>query len=256
MILGWVRAVLLQLAHPLIAAGVADHSTFRGTTEAALTRLHHTVGAMLALTFGGEQQRQDVLDAIRAIHRRVHGTLPVACGPFPAGTPYSAEDPALLLWVHATLIDSILRIYEQLVTPMTGAERDQYCIDSAEVAIALGARAADVPRRWTQLQQYLQATYASGVITPGGQARMLAAALLSPVDGLAAAPVSGALTLLAAGLLPPEVRRAYGFRWSRGRQRSFDGLMVTLRFGRRVTPRAIRWWPEARSGATSRHRPQ
>src|SRR5205085_5670935 len=84
-ILGWVRAILLQLAHPLIAAGVAEHSTFRGSTSAALSRLHQTVGAMLAISFGDDPEREAALEVIRTIHRRVHGTLPSACGPFPAG---------------------------------------------------------------------------------------------------------------------------------------------------------------------------
>ena len=78
---------------------------------------------MLAITFGDEGERARALDAIGAIHRRVHGTLPAACGRFPAGTPYSAEDPALLLWVHATLIDSILVVYARLVAPQSEAER-------------------------------------------------------------------------------------------------------------------------------------
>jgi uncharacterized protein (DUF2236 family) len=252
-LLGWLRAVLLQLAHPLIAAGVAEHSSFRGGTGGtALSRLHHTVAAMLALTFGDDRQQEEVLDAIRAIHRRVHGSLPAACGPFPAGTPYSAEDPALVLWVHATLIDSIVRVYEQLVRSMTDAERDAFCADSASVAIALGARNVDVPRRWPQLQEYLHTTYTSGVITPGDQARMLAAALLSPIRGLAAAPVGAILSLLAAGLLPPTVRRGYGFEWSRDRERAFRTVTAMLRLARRVTPQLIRWWPEARMRVSAR----
>src|SRR5688500_9884495 len=87
---GWSRAILLQLAHPLVAAGVAEHSTFRGGPLTAAVRLHHTVRAMLALTFGDEATREAALEGIRAIHRRVHGRLPVAAGRFPEGTPYSA----------------------------------------------------------------------------------------------------------------------------------------------------------------------
>src|SRR5205085_11313408 len=177
-ILGWVRAILLQLAHPLIAAGVAEHSTFRDSTPAALGRLHQTIGAMLALTFGDEPARETALEAIRSIHRRVHGALRTACGPFPAGTPYSAEDPALLLWVYATLIDSIVRVYDRLVMPLTDADRDAYCADAVDVAVALGADSGRVPRSWRALQTYLDAHYASGAIEPCTQARELAAALL------------------------------------------------------------------------------
>src|SRR5205814_3480852 len=85
---GWSRAILLQLAHPLIAAGVANHSSFRQGPFTAAARLHHTVRAMLALTFGTEAKRDAALAGIMAIHRRVHGTLEESVGPFPAGTPY------------------------------------------------------------------------------------------------------------------------------------------------------------------------
>ena len=147
-LLGWGRAILLQLAHPLVAAGVFDHSGFRGTPYAAASRLYHTVHAMLSLTFGDEVARQKTLDAIRAIHRRVNGVLPESTGCYPSGTRYSAEDPDLVLWVHATLIESVLLVYERLVAPLTTAERDEYCAEAFPVAVALAAREDEVPRTW------------------------------------------------------------------------------------------------------------
>jgi uncharacterized protein (DUF2236 family) len=102
---------------------VSEHSTFRDGPLAAAARLHHTVRSMLALTFGDDAAREAALEGIRAIHRRVHGQLTIGTGRFPAGTPYSAEDPDLLLWVHATLLDSIPRIYELIVAPLTARAR-------------------------------------------------------------------------------------------------------------------------------------
>jgi uncharacterized protein (DUF2236 family) len=92
-LLGWSRAILMQLAHPLVAAGVHDHSTFRHGPLTAATRLHETVKAMLALTFGDAQRSGAALDGIRAIHHRVHGALSHSIGPYLAGSRYSAEDP-------------------------------------------------------------------------------------------------------------------------------------------------------------------
>ena len=103
-ILGWTRAILLQVGHPLIAAGVFEHSGFRTSPLAAMQRLHHTTQAMLAITFGDEHQHRAAIEGIRRIHTRVNGRLREAVGPFPAGSAFSAEDPALLLWVHASLI--------------------------------------------------------------------------------------------------------------------------------------------------------
>ena len=96
-LLGWSRAILMQIAHPLIAAGVTQHSTFRGGVLDAAKRLHHTIAAMLSLTFGDDERRAAAVARIRGIHRSVNGALETAAGPFAAGSRYSAEDPALLL---------------------------------------------------------------------------------------------------------------------------------------------------------------
>jgi uncharacterized protein (DUF2236 family) len=244
---GWLRALLLQLAQPLIAAGVAEHSSFRGRSGAGLSRLRQTVAAMLAITFGTDGEREQALEGIRTIHRRVNGHLAAGDGPFVGGTRYSAEDPALLLWVHATLVESVLLTYEQVVAPLTDGERDRYCADSADVAIALGARADAVPRTWFALRAYLEDRYASGEIVVGTAARGLAAQVLAPMPGwIGRHAVTPIASLLAAGQLPPAIRSQYGFVWSEGRARRFRGVLWLLRLLRRVTPRRLAWWRRAR----------
>lgn len=244
LLIAWLRAILLQFAHPLIAAGVAAHSTFRGSPMAAFARLRQTVNAMLALTFGTEVEREAALDGIRLIHRRVHGVLPDPHGSFAAGTRYSAEDPALLTWVHATLIESMVLLYEQLVAPLTPGERDRYCEDAAEFAVALGASPNDVPRSWDAVRMYLERRYASGEIVVGPHGLMLAASLLSPFrPRLLVTPVA---TMLAAGLLPAHVRVQYDFPWSRPRERCFNRTMVLFRLMRRVLPASVTQWRAAR----------
>jgi uncharacterized protein (DUF2236 family) len=248
LVIAWLRAILLQLAHPLIAAGVAEHSTFRGGTRAALFRLHQTIGAMLAISFGTVGERQSAIDGILAIHRRVHGTVPSAGGPFAAGTSYSAEDPGLLLWVHATLVESILLGFEQVVAPLTPAERDRYCAESADVAVALGADADAVPRSWNAMRALVARGYASGDIVVGDQARALAASLVTPFGGwIGRHLVTPILSVLAAGQLPTAVRLQYAFAWSPRRERIFLGLIALFRATRRILPRQVAWWRAARS---------
>jgi uncharacterized protein (DUF2236 family) len=246
LLLAWTRAILLQFAHPLIAAGVADHSSFRGSTIAAFARLRHTVDAMISLTFGSDAERDAVVETIRSIHRGVHGTLVHQCGPFAAGTRYSAEDPALLTWVHATLIESIVVVYEELIAPLSPADRDGFCADAAELAVALGASPHVVPQSWNQLRTYINNRYESGEIIVGQQALSLSAALLSPRGplGRIGAP---ALSLLAAGLLPDDVRLQYGFVWNRRRARWFRRTLSSLRRLRRVLPSFVALWARARS---------
>jgi uncharacterized protein (DUF2236 family) len=245
-VLGWSRAILLQLAHPLVAAGVADHSAFRSGGISAVVRLHHTIRAMLALTFGDERARTTALEAIRAIHRRVHGRLPAAAGAFPAGTPYSAEDPRLVLWVHATLLESIPMIYERVNRRLTVGERDAYCEEAAGIAVELGARDDDVPRSWDALTDYLRRMYTSGEITVSAQAREVASAVLAPPLGRVAAPMAWMNRIVTLGLLPQEIRRQYGLDWTNGDRAACERVLRTLARGRRFLPRRAALWPEAR----------
>jgi uncharacterized protein (DUF2236 family) len=248
-LLGWSRAILMQLAHPLVAAGVAEHSTFRGGRLAAAVRLHHTVRAMLALTFGDDRARTAALDEIRSIHRRVHGLLPVAAGPFSAGTPYSAEDPALVLWVHATLLDSIPLVYDRVIAPLTGDEHNAYCAEAAAIAVDLGAHSDEVPRTRAALMHYLDRVYASGAIVVSPQARALAGSVLSPFSpllGAAIAPAAAVNRLVTIGLLPPAVRGQYGFGWNDARERWLQRTLGGARLIRTALPRRAALWREAR----------
>lgn len=245
-LLGWSRAILLQFAHPLIAAGIAEHSGFRDRPLAAVSRLRQTVRAMLDLTFGSDAERERTLERIRSIHRRVNGTLPIDAGPFPAGTPYSAEDPDLVLWVHATLVESVPMFYEMLIARLTPGERDAYCVEAAPVAVALNARADEVPRSRAALQAYLDGMYASGRIAVSAQARELAETVLSPPFGPLGAPGTAMNRLLTVGSLPAEVRAQYGFEWTRFHARAFELVVRMLRTSRRPLPDRLAKWSAAR----------
>lgn len=241
-LLGWGRAILLQLAHPLVAAGVFDHSGFRGTPYAAASRLFHTVHAMLALTFGDEPARERTLEAIRTIHRRVNGELPETIGHYMAGTRYSAEDPSLVLWVHATLLESVPMAYEAVIAPLTPQDLDVYCEEAAPIAIALGARPEDVPRTRAALDAYIDRMHASGVLTVGADARLLAKEVVSSRLAALAWPLGWMNRQITIGWLPPSIREQYGFTWDdAGARRSRRALRV-LRGVRRVLPRRLAQW--------------
>jgi len=266
---GWSRAILLQLAHPLVAQGVADHSSFSrahanadrlsrrsreakaGTLLSAAARLHHTVQAMRHLTFGDAPQARAALEGILAIHRRVNGTLVDAVGPYPAGTPYSAEDPALVLWVHATLLDSLPLVFDALVRPITDDERDAWCRESAPVARALGA-GDDVPETWAEAQAYMSGMLTSGRIVVSHAARDLAADVLAPRYSAVVAPWRAMNRVVTVGLLPPGVRTQYGFHWSASDEVKLARTLRGLRAMRRMTPDTIALWPDARRARRAR----
>lgn len=247
-LLGWGRAALLQFAHPLVAAGVADHSGFDQCPASYLRRTHRTIRAMLALSFGVEERARAAAARINGIHDRVHGTLAAPAGIFPAGHPYSARDPELLRWVHATLLDSILLAREWFVGPLSTAEKDRYCAEATFVGPLLGIPEELLPASVAELHSYIDQMLESGVIVVTDTARALAASLLSPPAplGIVGRPLVGLVRLTAVGLLPATVRSAYGFEWDAKSERSLRHMADFLRGARTLVPRGWLEWPEAR----------
>jgi uncharacterized protein (DUF2236 family) len=247
-ILAWPRAILLQMAHPLVAAGVAEHSGFRATALAPFGRLRATVGAMRQLTFGSDDEAAAAVRRIMDVHDRVNGTLRQAAGEHASGARYSAHDPALLLWVHATLLDSHVRILETILRPFTADERDRYCREAAPYAVMLGATPADVPLTWPALQDFMTAQIDGGHVSVGADARALAPAILRPPVGRLVWPLPSIGELVTVGSLPPAIRDGYGFAWNATRQRRFERVVATVRRLRGITPDRFARWPEARRG--------
>src|SRR3954451_5187586 len=106
------RALLMQAAHPLAVPGLLAHST---PVDEPYERLARTAEVMSTIGFGSREDADRVTRHVRAMHGRVSGRIPVAVGRWPAGTPYRADDPELLLWVLFTLVDSALVVYQKYV---------------------------------------------------------------------------------------------------------------------------------------------
>jgi uncharacterized protein (DUF2236 family) len=172
---GWGRAILLQLAHPAVAAAVHDHSSFRGSLLSSVRRMRATIRAMLSITFGDTEAMITDAAAINVIHDRVHGHARAG-----AGQAYSAHDPELQRWVHATLIESIPLTYELLVGPLTLRERDRYCSEAAIMEPLLGMPTGWLPRDAAQLDAYMREMLTNGSIVVTDTSRALARAVLYP----------------------------------------------------------------------------
>jgi uncharacterized protein (DUF2236 family) len=248
-LLGWGRAILLQLAHPLVAAAVADHSRFGGGLRGYVRRARRTVGAMLTITFGTEEEARVVVARITAIHDQVHGTLGEAAGIFPPETVYSARDPHLLRWVHATLLDTLPLAYELFVSPLTGEEKDRCCAEAADAGGLFGIPHELLPSRFDELERYVQQMLASGELAVTPRARTLARALLAPPLGPAAAPLFQLARLTTIGLLPPAIRDGYGFQWDARQEWLLRRTAALVRRARPYVPPLVREWPAARRAA-------
>jgi uncharacterized protein (DUF2236 family) len=202
------RAVLMQISHPLVAAGVADHSRFR---EHRLARLYRTSIAAAAITFGSRRLAVRAVNKINRIHTRVHGMLREDTGRFKAGTPYDANDPELKFWVLATITDSSLAVYERFVAPLTAEERESYYRDSLTVARLFEIPESGIPPAYADFQRYMARMLSDNSIRPGTDAREIVKALFSP-------SVTGGLlfagSVVGVGLLPAELRRDLGLHWN------------------------------------------
>lgn len=250
---GWGRALLLQVAHPLIASAVAEHSSFRGSLRAGTRRLASTIGAMLDLTFGTDDEAIDAAAGINVIHDRVVGHLALPAPPHAAGAAYAAHDPELLRWVHVTLLESIPLAYELLVAPLSPADRDRYCAESSVMEPLLGIPPGLLPRDAASLDAFMTDTWASRRVMPSAVSRELAQAILFPPGWRLVWPAFRPVHLITIGLLPPALRDAYGFRWSSRDERALRRWVRALRALRRATPSFLREWPKARR-ATQRRR--
>jgi uncharacterized protein (DUF2236 family) len=246
LLLGWSPAVLLQLAHPLVAAGVAEHSLFLADPRGRPGRLRRTIDTMLALTFGTPEQVAWAARGINAIHDRVNGRLGEGAGVVPAGTAYSAHDPALLRWVHATMLDVFPRTYELYVGPLTADEKDRYCAEASGMAPLLGIPDGYLPASTAELRAYMAEMLAGGEIVPSKTARILAREIVEPPLPRAARPLLRLAQLPTFGLLPPRIREAYGFAWDRRRERALRVSAATVRAILSRAPSSVRHWPAAR----------
>jgi uncharacterized protein (DUF2236 family) len=235
------RALLMQLAHPKVAAGVATHSRFK---EDPLGRLYRTMRRMWSIVFDEESQAREALCQVETVHKRVRGRVSQE-EPSHAGAPYDASDQELLFWVHATLIDSAMVAYDLFVAPLDPAERAEYYDDSKTLAVLFGIHEANIPSSVEDFDNYMNEALTDGGIVPGPTARSLAADVLYPTPWVLK-PASPLFRLITAGLLPERLRDGYGLEWNERKQKKLLWLAGVIRALVPVTPAFVRIVPNAR----------
>ena len=217
LLLGGGRALLMQLAHPKVAAGVADHSDFE---RDPFGRLRRTLEATYTIVFGTREEADLVGRQLWAIHDHV------------TGAQYHANDPELLMWVHATLVDTALRVHARFLRPLSDSEAARYYEDSVVVAEVLGVPRSLQPPDLAAFRQYTRDTVGSLEVTD--TARHLADAVLHPRLPFVAEPGLALARALTAGLLPRPLRQQFGLGWNRNRK---TALLLACAASRTVLPR-------------------
>jgi len=203
------RALLMQAAHPLAVSGLLAHST---TLDEPYDRLARTAEVMSTIGFGPREDADRLTAHVRAMHRRVRGRIREAAGPYPAGTPYAADDPELLLWVLFTLVDSALVVYRKYVGPLSREEEAAYWEDYKVVGRLFGLGARDLPATLGDLDDYRREMLAGGRlhVTPWARQRAREIVFEPPVPWIVR-PLLETANFITVALLPDRIREGYGF---------------------------------------------
>jgi uncharacterized protein (DUF2236 family) len=246
LLLAGMRALLLQIAHPKIAQGVADHSRYR---EDPLGRGIRTFTAVYSLVFGDRDAAVEAAMRVRAVHNRVHGRV---VDPLPSGMDpvYDANDPDLLLWVAATLLDSSVVAYELFVEPLSAEEKEQLYQQSKRFGQLFGIPEQRYPESWVDFRNWWDGMLRSDTLTVTDTARSIYRGLLTGTwFTRVLAPFNYAM---AAMLLPERLAASFDMRRSLPVCFTFRAIVATARVVVRLLPRRLRGVSAARR-AEHRH---
>ena len=238
--LGGMHALLLQIADPRIAAGVAAHSDFR---HRIFDRLRHTVELMVDVGVGQPAEAERALGAMARAHRGVRGSMP-------DGSMYDAADPDLRRWVVATLVASVLAVEEGYVGEFDEVDRREYYQESLAVARVLGVR--EPPRDLERFRAYMAERIAD--LDVSDEARDIARHVLSPRIGPVPPLLFAPLRAITADLLPDRLRRAYGLDLTPRTRRRLRLVGSVSRWILPRLPETVRTFPVLRPGRGIRDR--
>jgi uncharacterized protein (DUF2236 family) len=241
------RAVGLMYGQRALGIGALSPVNFLGTLihtrnpERPFHRLARTGKSFETVFFGSRDEADRVLASVHRQHEAVKGTLPEDAGSFPAGTPYSAFDPELMLWTVAVIADSAQVFYEMLVAPLEPAEREDLWQDYIRFGELFGMPRDVAPPTYQEFRRYWEDRLAGDDAHLTDKARYLGAAIMFeipvPVSRLPAMKVHNLIML---GSLPPRVREMYGLPWSSAHSVAFRATVAAVRAPRVITPRRIR----------------
>ncbi len=239
------RSVGLLYGQRALLIGALEPLTYTGTmlsTRASnkpFKRLARTAKIQETVFLGTRAEADAALAGVHDLHEKIRGELPEAAGRHPAGTPYSAFDPELMLWTLAVIADSGRAMYEALVRPLAEAERESLWQDYVRFGELFRLPREEMPGSHREFEDWFSAQLASPDLEATEHALEMApmVAFRQPVPTAA----RGNLALqnhLIKGTLPPRVRQIFGIRWSGAHERSFRAVAAAHRRARRAFPSA------------------
>jgi uncharacterized protein (DUF2236 family) len=237
-------ALLLQVAHPLVAEGVAQHSTFEADP---FRRLHGTIATTMDLVFGDGRRAERAVRRLNGIHAGVRGEVADSDARRLAAS-YRALDPELLLWVQVTLIVTSVRAYLRWVGPLSPQEREQFWQEARGVGVRLGIPRTLSPADWPALLIYWQRMLApEGPIHVTSTARRLSLLIVRPPLPFTPSPLVDLAALPGLALLPERLRHEFGIAWGPRRSALARRLDTAISAWVRIVPISLRQMPQAAS---------
>ena len=241
------RAVGLLYGQRALGIGALDPRNFMGTllhdrsADRPFHRLVATAKMFEAIFFGSREKAEKILAAVHGMHSQVKGTLPENAGSFPAGTPYSAHDPDLMLWTIAPAADSAIYFYELFVRVLSANERDEFWADYVRFGELFGMPASVAPGSWRELRWYVDSKINGPEAHLTEEAKVIGRAVMLEIPtSVSRRPGMQAHNLVMRGSLPPRVRELYGIRWTAADALAFRTTGAAARAARPITPRAVR----------------
>lgn len=229
--LGSGRAALLQLAHPWVANAIDQHSD---TRTDPVGRFNRTFINVFTMIFGSMEQVEHSARRVHAVHKHIQGELAEDSGAFAHGSYYQANEAHAMLWVHATLWDTQIRMYELVLGQLSAEEKEAYYEETKRFAWLFGIPDELIPQNWNAFQHYMERMYASDVLTVGQVGREMGSMLFRFDIPFAKMPLEW-LRTITAEVLPERLSRDFGLpEDSDARHRTFER---SLRWIRRVYPR-------------------
>lgn len=243
LMLGAGRALLMQAAHPLVAEGAIEHSTYASDP---FGRLERTVEWVTVVCFGTTAEARRVSRHVNRLHGGVRGSLARGHGNtrVRARTAYSGKDAGLLLWVHATFVDTMLASHDAFVGGLSAADADRFVREWHAVAALMGVPASMLWSDRAALSAYVEEQVRSGLVLPGAGSRLVAQTILNPpVSSARLRPAFAALSFTTVGLLPAAVRRGYDIGWTPAHSAAHAAMRLSVRRMRPALPARMRTSP-------------
>jgi len=228
------RALAIGAIAPLNYIGTREHTR---ALDKPFQRLTHTAKAFETIFFGTKAQADKILALVDRLHEDVHGELPHDAGPFPAGTPYSAFDPDLMLWTVAVIADSAQTFFELFVRPLSPVERDALWADYVRFGELFGMLRDAAPRSYREFRAYYDERLASPDAHLTDDARYVGSAILFHIPVPATRqPAMHVHNVVMRGALPPRVRELYGLAWTPAHAAAFAAVVRATRASRPLMP--------------------